>query len=466
MLIVNRIFITILMLSITGFIFSFIYLICERGIYKFTSSKFMVFINTIAIISFIIPFYFVQSFSDKSEIYFYIYKTIIFENIGAFDIFVANLHKKFDLLIKNLDLFWLLGVFIFLLINIFYYIKLKNKIKKESFEITSRNWIIPFEKIKKEKGIKVSILCSNYVGIPCTFGIFKKYILIPEEMINVFDNEEISFILNHEIYHIENRDSLRKFIILILNSINWFNPLFYFLRNNLSNWIESACDEEVVHNFDYEKKRKYSNLIIKILELESSTEHQNYYIVGFNGNSIKNYKRRILRIMKKNKRDNFLGKILISTVVSLVMCTSSVIAKEMDTAVNKIFSKNIQIENSNNIKLYSGIDERNEYEMDIIKKQFENINFDEDDYVEFSIPKENSVTYRLINKDGIVLTDFNINENVRHSCKYENYLLEEHTKNNNGSCETIQYKAKRCTVCNRLKLGSYINTIRQDICTH
>mgnify|MGYP006922503796 CR=1 FL=1 len=44
-----------------------------------------------------------------------------------------------------------------------------------------------------------------------------------------------------------------------------FNPLFRFLKDNLSNWQETACDEEVTKIFGKEEKDKYIQLFIKIL---------------------------------------------------------------------------------------------------------------------------------------------------------------------------------------------------------
>ena len=60
-LIINRIFVCVLLLSISGFISSTIYLILEKNLYKLTSAKFMVFANTVILLSFVIPFYYLVS---------------------------------------------------------------------------------------------------------------------------------------------------------------------------------------------------------------------------------------------------------------------------------------------------------------------------------------------------------------------------------------------------------------------
>ena len=57
-LIINRAFVSVLLLSIGGFIASSIYLLSEKLIFRITSARFMVFINTVVLLSFVIPFYF------------------------------------------------------------------------------------------------------------------------------------------------------------------------------------------------------------------------------------------------------------------------------------------------------------------------------------------------------------------------------------------------------------------------
>ncbi len=61
--------------------------------------------------------------------------------------------------------------------------------------------------------------------------------------------------------------------MVVLTSFHWFNPIFYFIRQNLYEYIEINCDEEVTHNFDEEKKILYCKLIVKIIE--ESKEYKN-----------------------------------------------------------------------------------------------------------------------------------------------------------------------------------------------
>ena len=94
-LIINRLFVCVFLLSISGFISSGIYLILEKYIFKLTSAKFMVFINTIVLLSFVIPFYYISSIIDGSESNFITYDLVVFEGQNLYSTIVIDVRDKF-----------------------------------------------------------------------------------------------------------------------------------------------------------------------------------------------------------------------------------------------------------------------------------------------------------------------------------------------------------------------------------
>lgn len=66
-LMIERAFIVALLLSISGFVFCAIFLPFEKIAYKWTSARTMVYVNTVALFSFVTPLYFVISLRDGSE---------------------------------------------------------------------------------------------------------------------------------------------------------------------------------------------------------------------------------------------------------------------------------------------------------------------------------------------------------------------------------------------------------------
>ena len=194
--------------------------------------------------------------------------------------------------IEYIDDIWFIGVLIFIAMKILMYLYTVTRIKRTSFIIQSDVWASAFEKIRGNYTTQnVLLMGSNETTSPFTVGILHKYIVIPAILINALDEEEIEFVLSHECYHTSQNDVGRKVLMIVLNCLNWFHPLFYFLKDNLSAWMEIACDEAVTERFDERQERKYTALIIKSLELEHAHNKNRLYCVCYGGNRVKQYKR-------------------------------------------------------------------------------------------------------------------------------------------------------------------------------
>lgn len=458
-LIINRIFICVTLLSISGLVFSSIYLPLERFLYRMVSAKFMVFINTLALFSFVLPFYYIVSLLEGSETAFVDYDAVVFDGKTIYDNVVADALTTFDF-IKYIDTIWLIGAMIFLSVKVVMYISVITKVKYKSFVIKSDRWITAFDKLENKYSKKhILLLGSNYAGTPFTTGVVQQYIIIPAMMINSLDDEEIDFILRHEFYHASQNDVARKILIIVLNPLNWFNPLFFFLKENLFHWIEIACDEAVMENCNVMQKRKYAKLLIKSLEFENVLWKENSYRVCYVGNSIKNYKRRILEIMREKKQKGIYGKVFVSAFAVFSMVCGNVVAKAADVPVNKMFSENISVVDADETEV---IFTPTELETEFIDFEFIT---PEENFRELVIGIDKNITYEIICEDGEVRTmQENIELNHIHTIK--DAVIKVHKKNRDGSCTTTYYDGKQCTGCGFTWKGDVIKTVTEDPCMH
>lgn len=461
-LIVNRIFVCVLLLSISGFISSSIYLILEKNLYKLTSAKFMVFTNTVVLFSFVIPFYYLVSIMDGSEGSFIDYDLIVFEGQNEYNNVVASARDIFPY-IDYIDNIWFIGLLVFIAMKILMYLYTVTQIKRTSFVIQSDVWASAFEKIMgKYTKQNVLLMGNSETTSPFTVGILHKYIVIPAIMINTLDEEEIEFVLSHECYHTSQNDVGRKVLMIVLSCLNWFNPLFYFLKDNLSAWMEIACDEAVTERFDGRQKRKYAALIIKSLELENIRNKNHLYCVCYSGNNVKHYKRRIVGIMGEKKKNGLHGKVFVSALVIFSLTCSNVVAKAADIPVNMMFSNNVQVAKLGEIEEIQIEEMRTELE--IKGKNHSDLG----NFVKFDVRDTEDTTYEIIYND--------VNENKveqiqgqiepQHVHKIVDITLKEHKKNSDGSCKTTYYKGRKCTVCGTIWKGDVINVVTMEKCIH
>lgn len=329
-----------------GLFFVLFFFRLKNGQEQKVSAKTMVNINTVALLSFLVPIYFGLSIQDGSESNFLNYNLLVYQDIGGFDQIVCRLRKY--RLMKYMSVIWLVGVLITLCYNLWRYFRFSYIVKNHTFMICNSFWEEIFLEQKEKNKVKNIFFGSCcYIATPCTVGIWKKYILIPSHFVNDLSKEEATFILEHEFYHVVHRDTLRKVLFYLLSCLVWFQPLYYFLRNHLSEWIEIACDEAVTKKCPKEKRRKYCQLIIKILELEENRRAQ--YIVGFTNPNVQNYQKRMTNIMNGSRTNSGVSKMIVMLFVFSAMFLGTAAAKEADFPINKLFSRNVEIVNRKDI---------------------------------------------------------------------------------------------------------------------
>ena len=121
-LMIERAFIVALLLSISGFAFCAIFLPFEKIAYKWTSAKTMVYVNTIALFSFVTPLYFVISIRDGSEKAFIESDLLIYQDISKYNGFVYDVREQIHM--EYLGIIWLIGVVAFFIYFVWRYISL------------------------------------------------------------------------------------------------------------------------------------------------------------------------------------------------------------------------------------------------------------------------------------------------------------------------------------------------------
>ncbi len=442
---IDRVFVSVLLLSINGFIFCTVFFLLEKYAYRLTTAKTMVCISTIALLSFVMPFYRIASLVDNSENYFRNYKILVFEDLGSYEYIVGKIRKTG--MIEYLSSIWLLGVIYFFIMYVCKYFYLLHRVQANKFYMEGTTWLKIFNRLKDEKNIKnVRLVCCYAVFTPCSIGIKNRSIVIPASMMNAFNEEEMEFILQHELYHILHMDLLKKLFVMLLSCLNWFNPQFRSLRINLFHWLESAADEAVTNGFAFNKRLKYSQLIAKVIELERASSMAAGCSANFRGEKTKKNIRRSKKIMQKKERSGIWGKAAVVSAALFSLISGNVVAKAADTPIHQMFSKNVDIVKSSEIEQIEP--------SDIVFHTIDACTAHDDlnECIEFD--------------PGIVQHEEPSQAEPRHIHKTEDIILKKHEKYQNNSCKTTYYKGYTCTSCGSAWKGNKINSVIMEICTH
>lgn len=180
----------------------------------------------------------------------------------------------------------------------------------------------------------IQIKESKNVSTPCITGLIFPVILIPKYMTNKLTNEEIKYIIIHELAHFKRKDILINWIVTVLNLIHWFNPILYFAFKRLRQDSEIACDAKVLSYIKDDAHKEYGNAIINLTSLVSAFKIRPWEASIVSKSEIK---KRIIMITKF-KRRTLIGTL--AGVIAACVIGGSVLTNAKNTNIKSIKTAN------------------------------------------------------------------------------------------------------------------------------
>lgn len=181
----------------------------------------------------------------------------------------------------------------------------------------------------------ISIRQSSRFSAPLTYGILRPVILVPIST-EWGNTTSLQYVLAHEYVHIRRFDSIKKFALIMVLCVHWFNPLVWAMYVLANRDIELSCDEAVVRLFGENTKATYARVLISMEERRSSLTP---LCNNFSKNAIEE---RITAIMKIKK----------TTIFSLVLASFIVAG----TATAFATSANAQPQQAESVEQDGGIE--------------------------------------------------------------------------------------------------------------
>ena len=191
----------------------------------------------------------------------------------------------------------------------------------------------PYDVPENYKTGKTRFYKSKNLASPLSFGILRPAIVIPEGT----EEKELHFVLLHEQTHIKDRDAVLKILALFALSLNWFNPLVWFMVKIFERDIERYCDERVLKKIGAEKALFYANTILDFAERESLS--LNYF-------SAASLCERVTSIMKtKHKKQNIFVSALVlgAVLLTITACGTLPEKEEKETVKTENLSANEEV---------------------------------------------------------------------------------------------------------------------------
>jgi len=136
------------------------------------------------------------------------------------------------------------------------------------------------EECREEMGVsRVRLMQLPGTASPAMTGLFQPVIVLPEDFLEQFNEEELRWILLHEMAHMKRWDAPMQFLTQILQAIYWFNPLVWIAFACFRADRELACDAYVLDRQSPQTSHNYGRALIKVAE----TYPRSLFAPGFLG---------------------------------------------------------------------------------------------------------------------------------------------------------------------------------------
>lgn len=95
---------------------------------------------------------------------------------------------------------------------------------------------------------KVTVWIGNNISVPATIGFFKPIILLPAVCLTQLTPQQIEAIILHELSHIRRNDFFLNLVLVVIETILFFNPAVFIFMKTIREERENCCDDLVLSN--------------------------------------------------------------------------------------------------------------------------------------------------------------------------------------------------------------------------
>lgn len=180
---------------------------------------------------------------------------------------IAVQSEKHDIRITAFDIvamLWMAGSLVCLSAHMFIYLHYKSRLMKKGTFVKDTRLLRRMQKLKRELQIRstVQVVESREAVSPMIIGLFRPVLILPEE---AYSDEELFFILKHELIHLRHRDVYFKLLFVAACAVHWFNPLVWLMQKEAVVDMELYCDESVIQGINYAGRKAYTETLLSTL---------------------------------------------------------------------------------------------------------------------------------------------------------------------------------------------------------
>ena len=210
----------------------------------------------------------------------------------------------------NLFVFWQIGMILVLGFHILCYVLYVRRLRKHNIS-ADRQEAELLNDLLKGKGA-LQLYKNLILETPILIGFFRPAVILPDKK---YEDVQLRNILMHEITHRKKQDIFVKWLLIFVGAVHWFNPMIYFVRREMNQACELACDESVIKRFDISEMQQYGNTLIAVAA--DSIRRTPFSVTMFEDKKI--LKERLAAIMK-HKKYSKRTVVTASIILTIIVC--------------------------------------------------------------------------------------------------------------------------------------------------
>lgn len=191
---------------------------------------------------------------------------------------------------------YLAGAAVFLLYLGVSYALFRRTVRRWKRDVSRADYAFLLCDTARELGVKEpQMLVCEAITTPAVTGFFRPTLLLPHER---YDLNDLRYILRHELCHLKRRDMLLKFVLLLANTMHWFDPMVYLMLRQADEDIELACDSAATDGLERAERAAYSRTLLAAVQ---SNVRALPATTCF-GSTVERLKRRITNVLGAQKK--------------------------------------------------------------------------------------------------------------------------------------------------------------------
>ncbi len=165
------------------------------------------------------------------------------------------------------------------------------------------------------------------LGAPAVFGLFRQTICLPPSLTESLSEQELRWVIRHELAHIRRRDVPVAVIASIASAFHWFNPIVWVIVSRLRAATESAADRLALQSLPQNEVSQYGELLLRFAQ-DSIAAKKSPTLGLISFASGKHLKQRVELLMRDNKTNGLSAKFLSAGLVAATALVSLTDARE------------------------------------------------------------------------------------------------------------------------------------------